>query len=287
MMYIVFLHWIIYNLKQVFQIKQMKNYYFFGEFGYFHQTILAFVQHFVEQYPELKGTICIYTFEGNDIILEKLFPGFFSYVTVPLHPSRGGFHSLIDKDYPQAEHISHMLIDRLPNWLGDINYRGDLRQYYIREPIPCPDNKALDTLCNEFTSIVVLFFRKRDMEANRNFSENDDEWNRVMLSHLNNPKTLCCIYRLSKEECIIPSYVNKDSSNVYCMTTIDEAIYFYHKCDIVYMNESGLADFAKNCAVKKVVFRPDDNSILFPSSIFYKPFNTEIEVVGDNFQLSH
>lgn len=253
------------------------NYYFFGEFGYLNQIVLAYIQRYIDVNPLMEGRICIYTYEGYDYILEKLFPGFFRYITIPLQGSRGQYYSSIDSAYPQAQHISCMFSELFPKSLHDVNYKGDLSKFYLRSPIPKPELPHLDSLLQDFTKIVVIFFRKRGVDPERNYEEKDDKWNTLMKEHVLSPNTLVCIYAVSKEECQLPSYIDTMAKNMYMILSMEEATYFFHKCDVAYMNDTGLADFAKNCAVKKIIFRTSDTHRMFIGNAYYNPFNTEIE----------
>lgn len=271
-----------------FDLFDNTDYYFFGELGYFHEVILAYTQRFVQQFPEKKGKICIHTFEGNDVILERLFPRFFKYTTVKLVADRGGFHSSFDKKYNYGHHISNMFHEALPNWLGDINYRSqEIQKYYIQTPIPLDNSPTLDAIIKPFSKCIVVFFRKRDMEPHRNFSDYEDIWITEVKKQFQDTSTLCCIYRASAEECQVPSFVDINAKNVFLISNVEEAIYFFNKCDITYMNDSGLADFAKNCGVKKILFRVNNNATqenhgtIFIGNFFYNPFQTDIQVAGE------
>lgn len=264
----------------------MNTYYFFGEFGYLHQVILAYIQRFVIQNPDKKNKINLIVFVGVDEILETLFPNFFTYTTVPIHPSRGGFHSELDKQYPQAQHISRMFSEQLPHWLGDIPYRSrNLSRYYLLSPIPCAENTELDLFRKNFKQTIVCFFRKRDMEARRNYEEKENDWTNILRQQFSDPNTLCCIYSYHDDECLTPSYVDRSASNVFFIRTIKDAIYFFHTCDVFYTNDSGLTDFAKNCNTKKVVICPDPNNTVFIAAPFYNPFQTEVELFGKDVEL--
>jgi hypothetical protein len=176
-----------------------------------------------------------------------------------------------------------MLSEKFPNWLGDINYRGDLSKYYIQAAIPKPDMPSLDTFLSEFTHTVVAFYRKRTVEPERNFEEKEDDWNKLIKDHVANPKTLVCVYAVSKEECQLPSYIDTAAKNIYIIRTMEEAIYFFHRCDVVFMNDTGMADFAKNCATKKIVFRTSDDHKIFIAQAYYNPFQTDIHILDEDY----
>jgi hypothetical protein len=258
----------------------MESFLFFGEFGYLQQTILAYTQRFVKRYPEKKGTITLLTFAGNDFSFESLFPGYFKFALLPLQNERAGFNSPYELAFSSIPHISLMFDEPLPKWLGELPYTGDMRPYYIDAPIPCPSYPELDALITNYTKIVVCFFRNRNHEQHRNFDITHESLKNEIETHATNMETLVCIYAGS-DECAIPSYINLDNRNIYCIKTLEESAYWFHRCDISYMNDSGLCDFAKNCKNKKMVIVPGTNNVLFNASIYYNPFQTEIEVLGE------
>jgi hypothetical protein len=263
------------------------QYFFFGELGYFHQVLLACIQRFVKANPQRFGQITLHTFEGNDYIINALWPGYFQFMLYPLHSHRCGWNCPpMEYFFPKDGHIQNMIEDRLPEWLSNISYTGDLSSYYIENPIPCPIRPDLESLQSSFTKTVVLFLRNRSHESFRNYSGEQNSWIELLESQINNPSTLCCIYSVSSTECIIPPFVNKDAKNIYFIKTMEEATYFFHKCDTAYMNNTGLEDFAKNCRVKHLVVCPPPNKLLFNATPFYNPFHTKIEIFGE-YTLSH
>ena len=260
----------------------MDIYYFFGELGYVHQVILAYTQRYVKNHPEKKGNIKLITYNGNEYFFESLFPGFFSFFLVPLHDCRSGFHGHVDLFFPGIPHISKMFDKQLPASINQIPWGQDLREYYIEGPIPMPIYPELDELCKGFNYIVVAFYRNRQHEQLRNYDNSNTAWNNELAQHASNQDTLFCVFNASKEESIVPSYVDTNAKNIRLIKTIQEASYWFHTCDIAYMNDSGLCDFAKNCAIRRMKIIPSiSQNVVYNPSIYFNPFNTQIEIFGE------
>jgi hypothetical protein len=258
----------------------MESYLFFGEFGYLQQAILPYTQRFVKTHPEKKGKITLYTYAGNEFSFESLFPGFFHFALLALRNERNGFISSLEPLFGDIPHISKMFDEPLPKWLGELPYTGDMTPYYIEKPISCPEYSELDELRNKFKKVVVTFFRNRNHCLERNFDSSNEKWNALLEKELQNEDTLFCIYNGSVE-CAIPSYVDTSKKNVYLIPSLQESAYWFHKCDIAYMNDTGLADFAKNCNIRKIVILPGQNNVLFDANVYFNPFQASIEIFGD------
>jgi hypothetical protein len=258
----------------------MESYLFLGEFGYLQQTILAYTQRYVKKNPEKKGKITLYTYEGNDFSFESLFPGFFQFALLNLRNERNGFISSLEPIFGDIPHISKMFDEPLPKWLGELPYTGDLTPYYIERPIPCPEYPHLDTLIKDYKKVVVTFFRNRNHEQHRNFDSSNEKWNAKIEKELDTEDTLFCIYNGS-DECAIPSFIDRSKKNIYLIPSLRESAYWFHKCTIAYMNDTGLSDFAKNCNIRNIIIVPGQDNIVFNASVFYNPFQASIEIFGD------
>lgn len=260
----------------------MEHYTFFGELGYVHQVILAFTQRFVKKYPEKSGNVTLITYAGNEYFFEALFPQYFKFVVVPLHDCRSGFQGHMNMFFPGIPHISKMLEEELPNSINEMPWGGDLSKYYIESPIPKPHIPQLDEYRRQFKKVVVAFFRNRAHETLRNHDSSNKAWNEEIAAHAQDQETLFCIFNVSKEESIVPPYADVNSVNVRLIQSMVEASYWFHVCDVAYMNDSGLCDFAKNCAIKRIKIIPSiSQNVVYNPSLYFNPFQTKIEIFGD------
>jgi hypothetical protein len=107
---------------------------FFGEFGYLHQLILAPLERFVNTNKEKHKKITIYTYKGNDILINNLFPDFFLFVcedlTLTENNKQMGRRAGLGDDiytskYSHIPDIMTMFNENIPNWLGNVSY-GEL-----------------------------------------------------------------------------------------------------------------------------------------------------------------
>jgi hypothetical protein len=263
----------------------MNSYYFFGELGYLHQVILAFLERYVATHPEKKNTIQLCTFEGYDLCIEKVIPSYFVYQTRPLMDgSRVAFWSDADREFPSAQHISKLFDEPIPGWLTQIDYFGSLKPYYISKPITS-DNPNLQEKMKQYTRSVVFFFRQRITDPSRNFCP-DKEIISFLQEYLQDKNTLCLIYTVTNESAS-PSFINANESNVYLLKTLDESICAFQHCDLFITNHSGLEDLAKNCNTKEIVILPDTKQDVFVCTLRYKPFNTKVSIFGSNVKVYH
>lgn len=261
----------------------MNSYYFFGELGYLHQVILAFIERYARNHPEKRNFIELCTFEGYDVCIEKVVPDFFSFRLHPLiDHSRVAFWSDADKAYPSSQHISKMFDEPIPGWLTQVDYFAEMSPYYISRPMTS-DNPIIKEKRKEFKRSVVFFFRYRLVEPSRNFQP-DAELISYIQTFLEDKETLCFIYAVTNEW-TSPSFLNTNASNVYLLRTLDESIAAFQECDLFLTNHSGLEDFAKNCNTKEIVVLPDTKKEVFVCTLLYKPFQTKVQIYGSNVKL--
>lgn len=257
----------------------MREYTFFGQLDYLHEVVLPFTQQYVKACSaaegcDLSGSIFLHTFEGYNTVFEALFPGVFVFDCVPLTGTRSGYFSDLESKYPEVFNLTHLFLHReVPNWLGHINYSGDMKQYYLDAPIPSPDLPDHDTLRSQFSKVIVLCLTGD--------AETDEAWKTKITEDLQVPSTLCCIYENSFESCIVPSFVNVGQENIRVVKTTEDLLYYLSKCDTVLMNDCGVIDLAKNCGAKHVVVCPNPSKVLFNSVVQFNPFGTTIDVFGD------
>jgi hypothetical protein len=263
----------------------MSSYYFFGELGYLHQVILAFLERYANTHPDKRNCIELCTFEGYDLCIEKVVPSFFSFRTHPLMDySRVAFCSDVDKEYASSQHISKLFDEPIPGWLTRINYFGDMKPYYISSPITST-NTDLQERMKGYERSVVFFFRHRITDPSRNFQP-DAELVSHITSYFQNKTTLCLIYAVTNES-ELPSFVDSTASNVYLLKTLDESISAFQQCDLFLTNHSGLEDLAKNCNTKEILILPDTNKEVFVCTTLYQPFQTKVRLYGTDVKLYH
>ncbi len=263
----------------------MNSYYFFGELGYLHQVILAYLERYAKTHPEMKNCIELCTFEGYDLFIEKVVPSFFSFQTRPLlDNTRVAFWSDADKAYPSSQHISKLFDEPIPGWLTQIDYFGEMTPYYITKPITS-EHIPLQEKMKQYTRSVVFFFRQRIVDPSRNFSP-DNETLSYLQSYLQDESTLCLIYAVTNEWAS-PSFLNSNAPNLCFLKTLDESICAFQHCDLFITNHSGMEDFAKNCNTKEIVVLPDTKRQVFICTLRYKPFQTNVSIFGRNIKVYH
>jgi hypothetical protein len=252
----------------------MRVFSFFGQVDYLHEVVLPFTQQYVKNVPDLSGSFVLNTFDEYKPVFEALFPGFFQFNTVPLSSERCGYYSELEKQYPEVESLMRLFLHReVPNWLGAIAYGGDMKQFYLDSPIPCPALPDYDSLRQQFSKVVLLCLSTG--------SESDDAWKARVVDELQNPSTLCCIYENALEECIVPSFVDVGQANVRVVKTTDDLLYFSSKCDTAVVNDCVMNDFVKNCGAKHLVICPKESKVLFNAALHFNPFGTTVEIFGD------
>ena len=261
----------------------MSSYYFFGELGYLHQVILAFLERYAKTHPEMQNTIELCTFQGYDLCIEKVIPCFFTFRTRSLlDNSRVAFWSDADKEYPSSQHISKLFDEPIPGWLTQIDYFAPLDKYYISSPITSTNTELPEKIKN-YRQSVVFFFRHRIVDTSRNFQP-DAEVSSYIQSFLQDKNTLCMIYAVTTEW-NSPPFLDTNASNVYLLRSLDESICAFQHCDLFLTNHSGLEDLAKNCNTKQIVVLPDNRKEVFVCTPLYQPFQTKVRVFGPNVKV--
>lgn len=263
----------------------MTSFYFFGELGYLHQIVLAYIERFCRNHPEKKNTITLYTFEGYEIFIEKIAPSFFLFVLEPLYdPSRGCYGSPIDLKYQHIQHISAMLDEAFPKGLIHINHlEDDMQKYYISKPLSTHENTLLKEKIKCYKKKVVFFFRKRVVDVKRNFTYTE-KMKQYLLRYFEDQTTLCMVYATKSEWCL-PDFVDESNINLHFLDDIEESIYAFQNCDEFITNHSGMEDFAKNCNTKEITVFPDNEGKVFVCSLKFRPFATNVNIYGKNTRI--
>ena len=255
---------------------------FFGEFGYLHQLLLAPLERFVNANQDKYNKITIYTYKGNDLIIDNLFPNFFLFICEDLTlmennkqiGRRAGLgDDIYTNKYIHVPDIMTMFNESIPNWLGSVSY-GKL--HYISRPLIVKTSQ-FQSIISGYNRTYLYFFRNRNHEPFRNFS-NNQSLETYFNDKIESQKDLHVIYYFNCE-CLVPNYF-KDRSNVMLCNNMNDIIYLFNNCDEFITNNSGLEDFAKNCKCKAISVIPDENNSVTRATIEFNPFNTEVKLIN-------
>lgn len=261
----------------------MLNFKYHGELGYFIQTILAPLERFAEKNADKKGQITLYTYEGYDLIVETLLPGFFRFVLdklsektgQPVQSMRRAGHA--DDYYTQVYNDIPFLHTNLEEavelCLSGVKY-GPAN--YIQKPLYLYDSNV-DENTKKYKKTVVIFFRNRAHERERNhtLNSNHEQYFRDLFKNNDVLYVICSM----NNECAIPEFVN-EYTNIYKCEKLSELIHFFRVSDEFITNNSGLEDLAKVSGCKKISIFPNIHNEVVRASFEFRPFETEIRVLN-------
>lgn len=263
----------------------MNKYYYFGELGFFNIEILGALEIYFNLYPDEQ--IEIYTFKDYGDIIKLLYDKnvIIHYVDTPLPNvpnNRSGHVSVLDKYFRfKMQSMNLMMISKsqkLYTYMKDEFASNRYAPQHVRPRIfyrSTPIRYTIDNLIKN--NIVCICPRYRQHFSGKNLL--DSEWE-IILNKIKENKPQVNIVALGKKEELL------SLDNVIYPNDIYEHIHYLNYCDFGVFPDSGMAEFAVNCAcpIIKVIYKKkfyDSYSLKTkqqkPLLHGFNPFNITIE----------
>lgn len=246
-----------------------KKYYYFGELGFFNIEILGALYRFFSLFPQAK--IHVTTFKDYADILNLLFEKHIetniynkSFINAP--NNRSGHRSYLDASF-EKQNIKNLMIISKSNYVNkysidEFSAGRNCSQYvkprifYLNQPIKYSDNNLIKD------NIVCICPRYRSHFSGKNILS--EEWDLIFQQIKNNNPSAVIVALGKKEEML-----SLDYKDIIYPNNIYEHIHYINHCNYGVFPDSGMAEFALNCACKlvKVIYKKQ----------FYLTFNRKGE----------
>lgn len=225
----------------------MKEFTFTGEFGYFNIKLLPFLE-------KVNESIRIHTFPDYCYILNNLFGNKFEYVSIPLHKLRLSNGSVeYDRKLPSLA----MFLDN--DWISKF-----YKFCYISKPITSEYSEDI----KDFICFFPRYRNSGNIKTDFEKRNSNPEECKYVLDFFKNYTIIIVGNELLE-------FDFKKYENVKISDDIKKTAFYLKNCKFLISNDSGIVDFAKNCAIKHVV-------ILRPTVEYhqvYNPFNSKIDLI--------
>ena len=246
-----------------------RQYYYFGELGFFNIEILGALAHYFKLHPD--EVLEVTTFKDYACILELLFIGnikthIYDKEFINSPNNRSGHRSYLDQSFDRLRVKNLMIISKhndLNKYSIDEFSAGPRcsnlvkpRLFYLDKPIQYHDTNLVDK------NIVCICPRYRSHFSGKNILS--DEWDIVYNKIKEHNKDAKIVALGKKQEMLSLTY-----PDIIYPKDIYEHIYYMNNCDYGVFPDSGMAEFALNCACKtvKVIYKKQ----------FYSTFNRKGE----------
>jgi hypothetical protein len=238
---------------------EYEKYHYFGEFGFFHVTILGAL----EKYFKTNNTkIIIKAHENFCKILNILFPNNIIIDPITKLEKMREYHKTEGVDEPQDSYdlAEYLGIDK--SLIKNIKYISKPIKYYSEDL----EKKYQDK------KYILIFPRNRDKKfAHRNMTTNIFY---KIVSLLNNYNYEIIIVG-HKEE------VLEEAMNNYTyVNNLEETIYLLNNTKLLIAPDSGFIDFGKNCGVKNILMIYQKFHINY--HYIFSPFKSKFKSLDTN-----